>query len=80
MRVDEDLADDASVEDWLASVPFDGVRIDKKNRWLRVLAVILKYARRFPAGVWRCVSVTAVRSERSGIRFAEVMACIVSGI
>ena len=56
MTVDEDWADGASVESWLAVVPFDGVRKDTAARWRRVLGTIMKYARRIPSGVLRCVS------------------------
>ena len=57
MRIDGDWGDGASVEEWLAFVPFDGVPVDKAGRWRRVLGTVLKYARRIPSGVLRSVSV-----------------------
>ena len=53
MRIDGDWEDGASVEDWVASVEFDGVRKDTTGRWRRSLVTILKYARRIPCGVLR---------------------------
>ena len=71
MRIDEDWGDGASVEEWLAFVPFDGVAADKKARLRRVLATVLKYARRIPSGVLRSASV-----KDWNFRVAEVTACL----
>ena len=58
MRIDGDWGNGDSVEDWLAIVQFEGVPKDKIARWRRSLGTVLKYARRIPSGVLRCVYVT----------------------
>ncbi len=58
MKIDGDWGDGDSVEDWLAIVQFEGVPKDKIFRWRRLLGTVLKYARRIPSGVLRCVYVT----------------------
>ena len=58
MRTDGDWGNGDPVEDWLAIVQFEGVPKDKIARWRRSLGTVLKYARRIPSGVFRCVYVT----------------------